>query len=223
MIDKYQKQFEEAGISYEHRLIDDMVAQVLKSSGGFVWATKNYDGDVQSDILAQGFGSLGMMTSEVITPDRPHGRERSGARHGHATLPRVPEGSGDVGEPVRIDLCVDAGAVASGEPGRERAAEGVRGCVREGVRGGDRCGLGYDEGLGACDLWWSRTRKWMLFRCGGLGSFSFRFVSFVKVLTVGSMIRHRRNWTSCWLLLKRRRRRVTCRVARAIYSGHYIT
>ena len=69
MISEYQKQFEEAGISYEHRLIDDMVAQVLKSSGGFVWATKNYDGDVQSDILAQGFGSLGMMTSELITPD----------------------------------------------------------------------------------------------------------------------------------------------------------
>ena len=69
MISEYQKQFEEAGISYEHRLIDDMVAHVLKSSGGFVWATKNYDGDVQSDILAQGFGSLGMMTSELITPD----------------------------------------------------------------------------------------------------------------------------------------------------------
>ncbi|KZT04970.1 isocitrate dehydrogenase [Laetiporus sulphureus 93-53] len=65
----YKKQFEEAGIYYEHRLIDDMVAQVIKSSGGFVWACKNYDGDVQSDILAQGFGSLGMMTSELITPD----------------------------------------------------------------------------------------------------------------------------------------------------------
>lgn len=57
------------GIQYEHRLIDDMVAQALKSSGGFVWATKNYDGDVQSDILAQGFGSLGMMTSVLVTPD----------------------------------------------------------------------------------------------------------------------------------------------------------
>ena len=232
MIDKYQKQFEEAGIYYEHRLIDDMVAQILKSSGGFVWATKNYDGDVQSDILAQGFGSLGMMTSELITPDRPHGRERSGARHGHATLPRVPKGSGDVDESGRVDFCVDAGAAASGKPERERGAEGVRGCAGEGVRGGDRCGWGYDEGLGACDLWegwdacgvstgWSRTRIWMLLRCGGLGSFSFR--SFVKVLTVGSMICHRRNWTSCWLLLKRRRRRVTCRVAKAIYSGHYMT
>ncbi|KII91645.1 hypothetical protein PLICRDRAFT_156911 [Plicaturopsis crispa FD-325 SS-3] len=65
----YKSAFESAGIYYEHRLIDDMVAQMIKSSGGFVWATKNYDGDVQSDILAQGFGSLGMMTSELITPD----------------------------------------------------------------------------------------------------------------------------------------------------------
>lgn len=66
---QYKAQFEAAGIYYEHRLIDDMVAQAVKSSGGFVWACKNYDGDVQSDILAQGFGSLGMMTSELLTPD----------------------------------------------------------------------------------------------------------------------------------------------------------
>ncbi|KAH9955428.1 isocitrate dehydrogenase [Russula dissimulans] len=80
---EYRKQFEDAGIYYEHRLIDDMVAQVIKSSGGFVWATKNYDGDVQSDILAQGFGSLGMMTSELITPD---GRTvESEAAHGTVT------------------------------------------------------------------------------------------------------------------------------------------
>jgi isocitrate dehydrogenase len=65
----YKPQFDSAGIWYEHRLIDDMVAQAIKSSGGFVWACKNYDGDVQSDILAQGFGSLGMMTSELVTPD----------------------------------------------------------------------------------------------------------------------------------------------------------
>jgi isocitrate dehydrogenase len=70
MYDKeYKPRFEAAGISYEHRLIDDMVAQCMKSSGGFVWACKNYDGDVQSDTVAQGFGSLGMMTSELITPD----------------------------------------------------------------------------------------------------------------------------------------------------------
>ncbi|KAL1704726.1 putative isocitrate dehydrogenase [NADP] precursor, partial [Schizophyllum commune] len=66
---QYKADFEKKGIYYEHRLIDDMVAQAIKSSGGFVWACKNYDGDVQSDILAQGFGSLGMMTSELITPD----------------------------------------------------------------------------------------------------------------------------------------------------------
>jgi len=66
---EYKSQFEAAGIWYEHRLIDDMVAQSLKSSGGFVWACKNYDGDVQSDIVAQGYGSLGLMTSVLVTPD----------------------------------------------------------------------------------------------------------------------------------------------------------
>uniref|UniRef100_A0A8C4WZY6 Isocitrate dehydrogenase [NADP] n=1 Tax=Eptatretus burgeri TaxID=7764 RepID=A0A8C4WZY6_EPTBU len=66
---KYKADFDRLGIWYEHRLIDDMVAQVLKSAGGFVWACKNYDGDVQSDILAQGFGSLGLMTSVLVCPD----------------------------------------------------------------------------------------------------------------------------------------------------------
>lgn len=65
----YKKQFEDIGITYEHRLIDDMVAAALKWSGEFVWACKNYDGDVQSDTLAQGFGSLGLMTSVLVTPD----------------------------------------------------------------------------------------------------------------------------------------------------------
>lgn len=69
----YQKEFktafETAGITYEHRLIDDMVASALKWNGNFVWACKNYDGDVQSDTVAQGFGSLGLMTSTLITPD----------------------------------------------------------------------------------------------------------------------------------------------------------
>ncbi|KAF4659135.1 Isocitrate dehydrogenase [NADP], mitochondrial precursor (Oxalosuccinate decarboxylase) [Perkinsus chesapeaki] len=66
---EYKSKFEELGIWYEHRLIDDMVAQAIKSSGGFVWACKNYDGDVQSDIVAQGYGSLGMMTSVLVCPD----------------------------------------------------------------------------------------------------------------------------------------------------------
>ncbi|HEY8404747.1 MAG TPA: isocitrate dehydrogenase (NADP(+)) [Flavobacteriales bacterium] len=66
---EFKAKFDELGITYEHRLIDDMVAFALKSEGGFVWACKNYDGDVQSDIVAQGFGSLGLMTSALITPD----------------------------------------------------------------------------------------------------------------------------------------------------------
>ncbi|MFT3739004.1 MAG: isocitrate/isopropylmalate family dehydrogenase [Breznakibacter sp.] len=65
----YKAKFEELGITYEHRLIDDMVAAALKWNGKFVWACKNYDGDVQSDTLAQGFGSLGLMTSVLVTPD----------------------------------------------------------------------------------------------------------------------------------------------------------
>jgi isocitrate dehydrogenase len=65
----FKEKFEAAGISYEHRLIDDMVAAALKWNGGFVWACKNYDGDVQSDTVAQGFGSLGLMTSVLMTPD----------------------------------------------------------------------------------------------------------------------------------------------------------
>lgn len=66
---EFKAQFEAAGLHYEHRLIDDMVAASLKWSGGYVWACKNYDGDVQSDIVAQGFGSLGLMTSVLMTPD----------------------------------------------------------------------------------------------------------------------------------------------------------
>jgi len=66
---EFKPQFEEAGIEYQHRLIDDMVASALKWSGKFVWACKNYDGDVQSDQVAQGFGSLGLMTSILMTPD----------------------------------------------------------------------------------------------------------------------------------------------------------
>jgi isocitrate dehydrogenase len=66
---EYKEKFDAAGITYEHRLIDDMVAAAMKWDGGFVWACKNYDGDVQSDTIAQGFGSLGLMTSTLVTPD----------------------------------------------------------------------------------------------------------------------------------------------------------
>ncbi|MBX6371787.1 MAG: NADP-dependent isocitrate dehydrogenase [Acidothermus sp.] len=67
--EEFEAEFKEAGLSYEHRLIDDMVASALKWEGGYVWACKNYDGDVQSDAVAQGFGSLGLMTSVLMTPD----------------------------------------------------------------------------------------------------------------------------------------------------------
>ena len=67
--EEFREQFEAKGIEYQHRLIDDMVASAMKWSGGFVWACKNYDGDVQSDTVAQGFGSLGLMTSILMTPD----------------------------------------------------------------------------------------------------------------------------------------------------------
>ena len=67
--EEFKAKFEARGIHYEHRLIDDMVAASLKWSGGYVWACKNYDGDVQSDTVAQGFGSLGLMTSQLMTPD----------------------------------------------------------------------------------------------------------------------------------------------------------
>ena len=66
---EFKADFEAAGITYEHRLIDDMVAAAMKWEGGYVWACKNYDGDVQSDTVAQGFGSLGLMTSVLMTPD----------------------------------------------------------------------------------------------------------------------------------------------------------
>ncbi len=80
---EFKKQFENSGIHYEHRLIDDMVACAMKWSGGFVWACKNYDGDVQSDTVAQGFGSLGLMSSKLMTPD---GRiVESEAAHGTVT------------------------------------------------------------------------------------------------------------------------------------------
>jgi len=66
---EFRSRYEELGLTYEHRLIDDMVASALKWSGGYIWACKNYDGDVESDVVAQGFGSLGLMTSVLMSPD----------------------------------------------------------------------------------------------------------------------------------------------------------
>jgi isocitrate dehydrogenase len=81
---EYKDRFEAKGIWYEHRLIDDMVAQAIKGDGGYVWACKNYDGDVQSDVVAQGFGSLGLMTSVLLTPDG----ETCEAEAAHGTVTR---------------------------------------------------------------------------------------------------------------------------------------
>jgi isocitrate dehydrogenase len=81
---EFEPRFKAAGLTYEHRLIDDMVAQVLKWEGGFVWACKNYDGDVQSDTVAQGFGSLGLMTSVLLCPDG----ETIEAEAAHGTVTR---------------------------------------------------------------------------------------------------------------------------------------
>ena len=80
---EFAQRFEKAGLHYEHRLIDDMVASALKWSGGYLWACKNYDGDVQSDIVAQGFGSLGLMTSVLMSPDGK--TVESEAAHGTVT------------------------------------------------------------------------------------------------------------------------------------------
>ena len=80
---EFAERFAAAGLAYEHRLIDDMVAAALKWDGGFVWACKNYDGDVQSDTVAQGFGSLGLMTSVLLTPDG--GAVEAEAAHGTVT------------------------------------------------------------------------------------------------------------------------------------------
>ncbi|HET9138445.1 NADP-dependent isocitrate dehydrogenase [Actinophytocola sp.] len=80
--DEFKADFDAAGLTYEHRLIDDMVAAALKWEGGYVWACKNYDGDVQSDTVAQGFGSLGLMTSVLMTPD---GKVEAEAAHGTVT------------------------------------------------------------------------------------------------------------------------------------------
>jgi isocitrate dehydrogenase len=80
---EFKARYEQRGLTYEHRLIDDMVAQALKWSGGYVWACKNYDGDVESDIVAQGFGSLGLMTSVLLSPDGK--TVESEAAHGTVT------------------------------------------------------------------------------------------------------------------------------------------
>ena len=98
----FKDAFEAKGLTYEHRLIDDMVAASLKWNGGYLWACKNYDGDVQSDTVAQGYGSLGLMTSVLMSPD---GKSVE-AEAAHGTVTRhyrhAPAGEADVHQPDRV-------------------------------------------------------------------------------------------------------------------------
>ena len=130
----FKKAFEGKGLTYEHRLIDDMVAANLKWGGGYLWACKNYDGDVQSDTVAQGYGSLGLMTSVLMSPDGKAGRGRSRARHSDAPLPASSAGETNVHEPDRVDLRVDAGPAVSRQVRRHSRCRQVCGNARAGLR-----------------------------------------------------------------------------------------
>ena len=116
---EFKDDFEAAGITYEHRLIDDMVAAAMKWEGGYVWACKNYDGDVQSDTVAQGFGSLGLMTQRPDDARRQDRRGRGRARHRHPPLPPAPEGQADLDQPDRLDLRLDPWARRPRPDGRD--------------------------------------------------------------------------------------------------------
>ena len=131
---EFKSRFQALGITYEHRLIDDMVAAALKWSGGYVWACKNYDGDVQSDTVAQGFGSLGLMTSVLMTPDGQDGRGGGRAWHRDPALPRASEGQCDLDQLDRLDLRLDARPCPSGQARRQRGAGQIRLDPREGLR-----------------------------------------------------------------------------------------
>ncbi len=137
---EFKSDFEAAGITYEHRLIDDMVAAALKWEGGYVWACKNYDGDVQSDTVAQGFGSLGLMTSVLMTADG----KTVEAEAAHGTVTRhyrhAPAGQADVDEPDRLDLRVDAGPGGARADGRHARGQRVRADARARLRRDGRSG-----------------------------------------------------------------------------------
>ena len=123
---EFKAEFEAAGITYEHRLIDDMVAQVLKWDGGIVWALKNYDGDVQSDVVAQGYGSLGLMTSVLMTPD---GRTvEAEAAHGTVTrhYRQYQQGRPTSTNPVASIFAWTRGLAHRGQARRHAGARRVR-------------------------------------------------------------------------------------------------
>ena len=119
---EFKAEFEKRKLTYEHRLIDDMVASALKWSGGYVWACKNYDGDVQSDTVAQGFGSLGLMTSVLMTPDG----KTVEAEAAHGTVTRHyrehQKGKETSTNSDRLDLRLDARPRAPRQARRQRCA-----------------------------------------------------------------------------------------------------
>ena len=128
---EFEAKFKEAKIWYEHRLIDDMVAASLKWSGGYVWACKNYDGDVQSDTVAPG---LRLARPDDLGADdagRPDRRGGSRPRHRHAPLPPAPEGPGDLDQLDRLDLRLDAGPRPPRQAGRQRRTGEIRPHARE--------------------------------------------------------------------------------------------
>ena len=131
---EFAEKFAAAGIIYQHRLIDDMVASCLKWSGGYVWACKNYDGDVQSDTVAQGFRLARSHDLGAAQPRRQDRRGRGGAWHGDAPLPRTSEGQGDIDQFDRLDLRLDARPLASRQARRQCRTRQIRPNAGKGLR-----------------------------------------------------------------------------------------
>ena len=147
---EFAAKYKEKKLWYEHRLIDDMVASALKWSGGYVWACKNYDGDVQSDIVAQGLRLARPDDLGAADAGRQDGRGRGRARHGDPPLPPAPEGRGDLDQFDRLDLRLDARPGAPRQARRQCGAAEIRRHAGEGLRGDGRERL-HDQGSGAAD------------------------------------------------------------------------
>ena len=142
---EFKDKFAAKKITYEHRLIDDMVAAALKWSGGYVWACKNYDGDVQSDTVAQGYGSLGPDDLGADHAGRQGRRGRGRPRHGDAALPRASEGPRDLDQLHRLDFCLDARARAPRQARQQCRARKIRRHLGKGHRRHGRIRL-HDQG-----------------------------------------------------------------------------
>ncbi len=124
--EEFKERFDAEGLTYEHRLIDDMVAACLKWEGGYVWACKNYDGDVQSGTVAQGYGSLELMTSVLMTADGKTVEAEARPRHRHAPLPPLPGRPADLHQSDRLDLRLDAWPGAPRQTGQHPRGRSIR-------------------------------------------------------------------------------------------------